>query len=144
MKLTLTALAMAALVSAAYADDNSNGTFLAPSPHGGYNAIQAGGPPSSSPIFGSHGNASSGTFLAPSPHGGYNVIQAGGPPASIPFFGSHGYATKMIAEEHAPGYKKNFILQPVVIDDGHGKHTVYKKIYFATAEEAEAAKAAMH
>jgi hypothetical protein len=80
-------------------------------------------------------------FLVPNPHGGYNVVQAGGPPASIPFFGTHGFASNVIAHAHD---KKNFIIVPNVQDDGHGnKHTVYLKVYFATPEEAAAAKAKM-
>jgi hypothetical protein len=88
------------------------------------------------PAFGN--DTSSGTFLVPNNHGGYNVIQGSPPPAALPFFGSHGYATSVIAHSHD---KKNFILVPVVQDNGHGKYTVYQRIYFATPEEAEAAKA---
>jgi hypothetical protein len=84
------------------------------------------------------GDNSSGTSLVPNNHGGYNVIEGNAPPPAIPFFGSHGFATKVIAQSHD---KKSFILVPVVQDDGHGKHTVYKRVYFATPEEAEAAKA---
>ena len=106
MRLSLTALAAAAFALSAYAD-----------------------------------NASSGPFLVPSPHGGYNVVQGGGPPASIPFFGSHGFAAKAIAHAHD---KKNFVIVPVVQDDGHGnKHTVYSKVYVAAPEEPAAAKAKM-
>jgi hypothetical protein len=103
MKLPLTALALAALAARAYANDSSGGTFQ----------VQ-------------------------NPHGGYNVIQAGGPPATLPFFGIHGVAAVVAAHSHD---KPKFILRPVIEDQGHGfKVTVYKKIYFATAEEAEAAR----
>ncbi len=83
-------------------------------------------------------NNASGTTLVPNNHGGYNVTQTGAPHASIPFFGSHGFAATVAEHSHE---KPKFILQPGSQDDGHGnKHTVYKKIRFATAEEAEAAK----
>jgi hypothetical protein len=86
-------------------------------------------------------NGGSGSsFLVPNGHGGYNVNQAGGPPSSIPFFGFHGYASHVVAQSQ--NEKPKFILKPVVIDDGHGKHVVYKKIRFATAEQAEAARLA--
>jgi hypothetical protein len=85
------------------------------------------------------GDNSTGTSLIPNNHGGYNVIEGNAPPPAIPFFGSHGFAAKVIAHSHD---KKSFIIVPVVQDDGHGnKHTVYHKVYFATPEEAEAAKA---
>jgi hypothetical protein len=81
-----------------------------------------------------------GTGLVPNSHGGYNVVQQGASPISIPFFGKHGYAAHVIAESHE-NKKPNFILVPVSEDVGHGaKITVYKKIRFATPEEAEAAK----
>jgi hypothetical protein len=100
MKLPLTALALAALAAGAHANDDR-------------------------------------TFLVPNPHGGYNVVQSGGPPSSIPFFGSHGFASNVVAHAHD---KPKFILRPFLEDDGHGKKiTVYKRIYFATPEEAEAA-----
>lgn len=80
----------------------------------------------------------SGTVLVTNNHGGYNVTQPGASAASIPFFGAHGYASHAIAESHE---KPKFILRPVAEDVGHGgKVIVYKRIYFATAEEAEAAK----
>jgi len=88
------------------------------------------------PAFGN--DNSSGTFLVPNNHGGYNVVQSGAPPVSIPFFGSHGYASTVIVHSRD---KKSFILVPVVQDNGHSKVTVYQRIYFATPEEAEAAKA---
>jgi hypothetical protein len=89
------------------------------------------------PAFAS--DTSGGTSLIPNNHGGYNVVQNGASPITVPFFGSEGYAAHVIAHSHD---KKSFILVPGVQDDGHGnKHTVYKKIYFATPEEAEAAKA---
>ena len=82
----------------------------------------------------------SGTALIPNNHGGYNVVQPGAHPISIPIFGPHGFSDQVIAQSHE---KPKFILKPVVQDDGHGnKHTIYKKIRFATAEEAEAARLA--
>jgi len=83
-------------------------------------------------------NAGSGSFLVPNGHGGYNVVQANAPPASIPFFGFNGFAAHVIATSSHE--KPKFVLVPVTQDDGHGKHVVYKKVYFWTAEEAEAAK----
>jgi len=78
------------------------------------------------------------TFQVQNPHGGYSVIQAGGPPATLPLFGLHGFGALVIAHSHD---KRRFILRPTLEDDGHGKKiTVYKKIYYATAEEAEAAR----
>jgi len=83
-----------------------------------------------------------GTVLVPNNHGGYNVVQTGASPVSIPFFGPKGYASIVIAHSHD---KPKFILAPVVEDLGHGgKITVYKKIYFATAEQAEAARLGNH
>jgi hypothetical protein len=86
------------------------------------------------------------TLLIPNSHGGYNVIQQGGQRGSIPLFGPHGFAAHMREQARVDANEKpKFIIYPVVEDDGHGnKHTVYKKVKFATAEEAEAAKAAMH
>ena len=84
----------------------------------------------------------SGTALVTNNHGGYNVVQPGaqGGAVVLPFFGSHGYAAHVIAVAHTE--KPKFILKPVVEDVGHGqKIVVYKKIYYATAEDAEAAKA---
>lgn len=84
-------------------------------------------------------SAPPGTTLVPNNHGGFNVVQTGGLPVSLGFFGSHGFAAKVIAESRAE--KPKFILRAVVEDVGHGgKIVVYKRIYFATAEEAEAAK----
>jgi hypothetical protein len=84
------------------------------------------------------GTPSTGTALVPNNHGGYNVVQPSAA-TSIGFFGPQGYASNVIAHSH--DYKPNFVLQPVVEDMGHGnKVVVYKKIYFATPEEAEAAK----
>jgi hypothetical protein len=84
-------------------------------------------------------NPNPGTSLVPNNHGGYNVVQTGGRPISLGFFGSQGYAAKVIAESRAE--KPRFILRPVVEDVGHGsKIVVFKRVYFATAEEAEAAK----
>jgi hypothetical protein len=86
---------------------------------------------------------SGGTALVPNNHGGYNVIEPGAKGFSIPFFGVHGFAVHVIAESRAE--KPKFILVPVVEDVGHGnKIVVYKRIYFATAEEAEAAKAKLY
>jgi len=84
------------------------------------------------------------TLLVPNPHGGYNVIQQGVQRGSIPFFGPHGFAAHVQEQAREEAHQKpKFILVPRVVDDGHGnKHTVYKKLRFATAEEAEAAKAA--
>ncbi|MGA3169582.1 MAG: hypothetical protein ABSE62_01075 [Chthoniobacteraceae bacterium] len=80
-----------------------------------------------------------GTALVTNNHGGYNVIQPGAT-ASIGFFGPQGYAANVVAHSH--DYRPNFVLQPVVEDMGHGnKVVVYKKIYFATPEDAAAAKA---
>lgn len=86
---------------------------------------------------GNSGNA----YQVMGPHGGYNVIQGGAPAPSLPFFGSHGYAVKVVAEERLHK-KKSFIIVPTQEDDGHGnKHTVYKKVFFATPDEAAAAQA---
>jgi len=80
----------------------------------------------------------SATFQVQNPHGGYNVIQGGRAPSTVAFFGSGGFAARVVAHSHD---KPKFILRPTLEDDGHGKKiTVYKKIYFATPEEAEAAK----
>jgi len=82
---------------------------------------------------------STGTVLVPNNHGGYNVAEPGAGPIVIPFFGIHGYASHVIKESH--DNKPKFILVPTVEDVGHGsKIVVYKRIYFATAEEAEAAR----
>jgi hypothetical protein len=81
-----------------------------------------------------------GLILVPNSHGGYAVVQTGARAITIPFFGKHGYAAHVIAESHEKK-KPAFILVPVSEDAGHGsKTTVYKKIQFGTAEEAEAAK----
>ena len=86
--------------------------------------------------------APAGTALVPNNLGGYNVVQPGAHAVSIPFFGTQGYAAGVIAHSHD---KPKFILVPVIEDVGHGsKITVYKRIYFATAEEAEAAKGQYH
>jgi hypothetical protein len=106
MKLPLTLLALAAIASGASANDNDNATFM-----------------------------------VANPHGGYNVIQANGPPAAIPFFGNQGFATRVIQQQAQDSKKpRRYILKPVSQGDGHSNHVVYHKIYFATAEEAEAAK----
>jgi opacity protein-like surface antigen len=81
------------------------------------------------------GAHASDSYLVASPHGGYNVIQGGQAHGAIAFFGSHGFAAV-----HAHD-KPSYIIRPYIAMDGHGnKHTVYKKIYFATPEEAEAAR----
>jgi hypothetical protein len=143
MKFPLTALALAALAASTYANDSdsssssSTGNLLVPSGHGGYNVVQGSALPQSTALFGPHGSTSN-NFLVPSPHGGYNVVQGKGLPESMPFFGSNGYARNAVEIDKAT--PKKFVLQPMVIDDGHGKHTVYKKVYFATAEEAAASR----
>jgi opacity protein-like surface antigen len=79
------------------------------------------------------------SYQVQNPHGGYNVIQGGAPHQGLAFFGAGGFASHAIAHAHD---KPNFILRPTLEDDGHGKKiVVYKKIYYATPEEAEAAKA---
>ena len=84
------------------------------------------------------GDSAAGTALVSNNHGGYNVTRPGARPISIPFFGPNGYAS--IVNKHSHD-KPKFILVPVLEDVGHGtKITVYKRIYFATAEEAEAAR----
>ncbi len=78
------------------------------------------------------------TVLVTNNHGGYNVAEPGARPGPLPFFGTKGFAAKVIAHSHD---KVRFILVPVIEDVGHGgKITVYKRVYFATPEEAEAAK----
>lgn len=80
-----------------------------------------------------------GTKLVANNHGGYNVASAN--PAklgTLPFFGAHGFASHVVAKSKEP---PKFILVPVVQDDGHVKHVVYHKVFFATAAEAAAAKA---
>jgi hypothetical protein len=84
-------------------------------------------------------SVTAGTTLVPNNHGGYNVTQPGAHSISIPFFGAHGFAAHAIAESRTK--KPNYILVPGVEDVGHGgKIVVYKKVYFATPEEAEAAR----
>jgi hypothetical protein len=83
---------------------------------------------------------STGTVLVPNNHGGYNTANPNARATAItviPFFGSHGYAAHVAA--HSEDTKPKFIIRPVVVDSGHGKVTVYKKIFFATPEEAAAA-----
>ncbi len=88
--------------------------------------------------LGAYADPTVGTALVPNNHGGYNVVQPGASSIAVPFFGAHGAAAVIIARSHE---KPKFILVPVVQDAGHGNpHTVYKKIFFATAEEAEAAR----
>ena len=93
-------------------------------------------------VFANDSDNPGGTSLVTNNHGGYNVVQPGGHAFTLPFFGSKGYAAKVDAAAHEPPI---FILVPVVQDVGHGdKITVYKRIYFATAEQAEAAKGTIH
>ena len=88
--------------------------------------------------YANDGGSAAGTTLISNNHGGYNVSQPGARPISMPFFGSKGYAAQVNAHAHD---KPKFILVPVLEDMGHGsKTTVYKRIYFATAEQAEAAR----
>ena len=127
-------LALALLAAPAFGSDAPAGTALVPNNHGGYNVVQP-----DAPGFGSDTPATPvGTSLVPNNHGGYNVVQPGARGISIPFFGSHGFASKVIAHSHD---EKSFVLVPIVVDDGHGKHTVYKRVYYPTPEDAEAAKA---
>ncbi len=127
---------MAALAAGAHANDADSGTALVPNNHGGYDVVQ----PAAMPQNGS--GLINGTALVPNNHGGYNVVQPGARPVTIPFFGSNGYAAHVIAQSH--NEKPKFFLKAVgVQDDGHGsKHQIYKKIWFATAEDAEAARLA--
>jgi len=81
---------------------------------------------------------SSSTYQVQSPHGGYNVIQGNAPHAGLAFFGAGGFASSVVAHSHD---KPKFILKAGLEDDGHGKKiVVYKKVYYATAEDAEAAR----
>jgi hypothetical protein len=136
MKLHLTFFAVAALASGAHANDSDSGTGLVPNNHGGYNVVE----PAAAPQNGA--GLLNGTALVPNNHGGYNVVQPSARPITLPFFGSHGYASQVIAESH--NEKPKFILKAVgVQDDGHGsKHIIYKKIRYATAEQAQAARSA--
>jgi hypothetical protein len=126
-------LALALLAAPAFGSDTDTGTALVPNNHGGYNVVQPG-----APGFGSGSDTPVGTALVPNNHGGYNVVQPGAHGITIPFFGSHGFAAKVIEHSHDP---KSFVMVAVVVDDGHGKHTVYKRVYYPTPEDAEAAKA---
>jgi hypothetical protein len=145
MKLTITAaLLLAAFTLGIRADDAPAGTQLVPNNHGGYNVANQGVQTGGTPLFGSHPSepqqAPVGTVLVPNNHGGYNVANpsARNGHIELPFFGFHGFASNAIAHAHD---KPKYLLVPVVQDMGHGdKVTVYKKIFFATAEEAEAAK----
>lgn len=139
MKISFTAaLCLAALVAGALADDNQSTTALVPNNHGGYNVVQPAISDSGAALItNNHGSSDSGTALVTNNHGSYNVVQPGAHAVAIPFFGAGGFASHVIAHSH----DKPFILRPVVEDVGHGgKIVVYRKIYFATAEEAEAAK----
>jgi hypothetical protein len=143
MKLFLPLIALAALAvvpAAALANDTDSGSapYMVASPHGGYSTIQSTQPPASGSLFGNKSDTSNAPFIVPNPHGSYNTIQSTHPPATIPFFGKQGFAHN--AMEHADD-PKYFVLVPKVIDDGHGKHTVYQKVYYATPEDAAAAKA---
>lgn len=122
---------LAAALTAARANDgdSSTGTALVTNNHGGYNVVE---PSAAQPT----------SALITNNHGGYNVVNPSIQHNSLPFFGTHGYATKVIAEAHDE--KPKFILVPVVEDVGHGsKIVVFKRVYFATAEEAEQAKGNM-
>ncbi len=136
MKLPLTIFAMTALAAGAYANDSDSGTGLVPNNHGGYNVVQ----PNAAPQGG--GGLLNGTSLVPNNHGSYNVVQPNARPITLPFFGSNGYAAHVIADSH--NEKPKFVLKAVGLqDDGHGgKHIIYKKIRYATAEQAEAARLA--
>ena len=136
MKLSLTIFAAAALAAGAYANDSDSGTALVPNNHGGYNVVE----PSAMPQNGA--GLLNGTSLVPNNHGSYNVVQPNARPVSVPLFGSNGFAARVITESH--NEKPKFVLKAVgVQDDGHGgKHIIYKKIRYATAEEAEAARLA--
>ena len=141
MKIPLTALALLALACGARANDDSGSSanpLIVQSPHGGYNTIQNGQLPATRSIFGSHDNNSSNTFIVASPHGGYNTIQSTKPPATTAFFGFNGAAAHIIKVSHEP---KKFILVPFVKDMNGAKVTVYKRVYYPTAEDAEAAQA---
>ena len=128
MKLFLPLFALAVLPFASLADDSNGNSapFIVQNPHGGYNTIQSTKPPPSDP------------FIVLNPHGGYSTIQSTKPPAAIPFFGPVGFAHNAVVHSQDP---KSFVLVPVVVDNGHGKYTVYKKVYYATPEDAAAAKA---
>lgn len=139
MKLPFTILAVTALAAGAYANDSDTGTALVPNNHGGYNVVE----PSAMPQNGAGLlNGTNGTSLVPNNHGSYNVVQPNPRRMIVPIFGSNGYASQVIAESHND--KPKFILKAVgVQDDGHGsKHIIYKKIRYATAEQAEAARLA--
>ena len=134
MKLPLTALLGAALTTGALADNTGSGTFLVPNPHGGYNVIQSGGPPKSIPLFGPQGYVAKVIQEDEEPDDTQTPAQASASGQTLPSRQSYGPVHK-----HAHKY---FILRPVVQDDGHGnKHTVYKKVYYATRADAEAALA---
>jgi len=90
-------------------------------------------------VAGASADPAAGTsYQAQSPHGGYTVMQ-GTKHSSIAFFGSGGFASNALAHAHD---QPNFVLRPAGFeDDGHGnKIAIYKKVYYATPEEAEAAK----
>jgi hypothetical protein len=146
MRLFITALALtllAAGVPGAFADPTASSGDQVQSPHGGYNVIQGGARPSGNALFGPGGlfstPAPNSGDQVQNPHGGYNVIQGGNKPSSIAVFGSGGFLAQ--AKTH-PHDKPSFILRPAGFEDnGHGgKIAIYKKIYYATPEEAEAAK----
>jgi hypothetical protein len=141
MKLPFTVLLIVFLAACARASDSDTGTALVPNNHGGFNVVQPSAmPQNGAALFNS--TAPAGTSLVPNNHGGYNVVQPSAHAISIPFFGSNGYASHVIAESRTE--KPKFILKPVgVQDDGHGgKHPIYKKIWYPTAEAAEAARLA--
>ena len=135
ISLPLTVLALASFAVCAHASDSDTGTALVPNNHGGYNTVQPSAMPQNS------AGLLNGTALVPNNHGGYNVVQPSARPVLIPVFGPNGFSAQVIADSHE---KPKFVLKPVgVQDDGHGgKHIIYKKIRYATAEQAEAARQA--
>ena len=132
MKLPIAAaLALAALAAAAHANDSDAGAVLVPNNHGGFNSAN----PS---VLGATTGIVNGAVLVPNNHGGYNTANPNALAAAIPFFGAHGFAANVIAHAHD---KRAFILVPGTEDQGHGvKIVVYRKVYFATQEQADAAK----
>jgi len=139
MRLSIAILALSLLTAGAYADPAASTGDQVQNPHGGYNVIQGGAKQSGNALFGAGGlfssPAPSATYQAQSPHGGYTVVQ-GTKHSSIALFGTGGFAARAAHE------KPNFILRPAGYEDnGHGgKIAIYKKVYYATPEEAEAAR----
>jgi hypothetical protein len=138
MKLSfIAALALGSLAATLHASDTDTGTALVPNSHGGYDVTHPD-------VRKDKNEGDLGTALVTNNHGGYNVTNPGAArkgKITLPFFGEHGYASKVISESKG---KPNFVLIPTVEDVGHGaKVVVFKKVYFATPEEAEAAKVSM-